>query len=157
MWYLRYFCRKPVRISWCVLQHTDMKTENTAVCPAVTEGLHWTRRSCRWGEITCQNWGHQRANCSTPQVIYEHGEPWWNDIDGTKAGGTAETNKFCLTKNLFHTSKGSLTCRKILRHGADSFTYPPKERVLRIFIALKNPSPSAGFEPANLGSNGKQS
>jgi hypothetical protein len=27
--------------------------------------------------------------------------------------------------------------------------------VLRIFIALKNPSPSAWFEPANLGSNDK--
>jgi hypothetical protein len=27
--------------------------------------------------------------------------------------------------------------------------------VLRIFIALKNPSLSAGFENANLGSNGK--
>jgi hypothetical protein len=26
--------------------------------------------------------------------------------------------------------------------------------VLRIFIALQSPSPSAGFEPANLGSNG---
>jgi hypothetical protein len=27
--------------------------------------------------------------------------------------------------------------------------------VLRIFIAIKNPSSSAGFEPANLGYNGK--
>jgi hypothetical protein len=31
-----------------------------------------------------------------------------------------------------------------------------KEGVLRIFIALKNPSPSAGSEHANLESNGKQ-
>jgi hypothetical protein len=38
-----------------------------------------------------------------PLVIYEHGEPWWNDID--------------------------------------SFTSHPKEGVLRILIALKNPSP----------------
>jgi hypothetical protein len=53
----------------------------------------------------------------------------------------------------FPTSKGSFTCRKILRHGADGFTSPPREGVLRIFIALKNPSPSAGFEPANLESN----
>jgi hypothetical protein len=51
--------------------------------------------------------------------------------------------------------KGSLTCHKILRHGADGFTSPPKEVVLRIVIALKIPSLSAGFEPANLGSNGK--
>jgi hypothetical protein len=27
--------------------------------------------------------------------------------------------------------------------------------VLRIFIALKNPTPTAGFEPANLWSNSK--
>jgi hypothetical protein len=30
-----------------------------------------------------------------------------------------------------------------------------KEGVLRIFIAIKNPSPSAGFEPANVVFNGK--
>jgi hypothetical protein len=46
------------------------------------------------------------------------------------------------------------TCRKILRHVADGFTFPLKQGVLRIFIALKKPSLSAGFEPANLGSNG---
>jgi hypothetical protein len=49
---------------------------------------------------------------------------------------------------------GSLTCRKILRHGTDGFTSSPKEGVLRIFIGLKNLSSSAGFEPASLGSNG---
>jgi hypothetical protein len=41
--------------------------------------------------------------------------------------------------------KGSLTCRKILGHGTSDFTSHPKEGVLRIFIALKNPSPSNGF------------
>jgi hypothetical protein len=50
---------------------------------------------------------------------------------------------------------GILTWRKILRFVADSFTSPPKEGVLRIFITLKNASPSAGSEPSNLGSNGK--
>jgi hypothetical protein len=47
-----------------------------------------------------------------------------------------------------------LTCREIFRHGTAGFVSLPKEVVLRIFIALKNPS-SAGFEPANLGSSGK--
>jgi hypothetical protein len=42
-----------------------------------------------------------------------------------------------------------------LRHGTDGFTSPPKEVVLRIFVTLKNPSSSARFEPANLGSRGK--
>jgi hypothetical protein len=47
--------------------------------------------------------------------------------------------------------KGSLTCRKILRHGTSGFTSHPKEGVLRIFIALKNPSPLPGLNPRPLG------
>ena len=31
----------------------------------------------------------------------------------------------------------------------------PKEGVLRIFFALKNPTASAGFEPENLGTKGQ--
>ena len=42
-----------------------------------------------------------------------------------------------------------------LRHGTDGFTSPPKEGVLRIFCALKNPTASAGFEAANLGTKGQ--
>ena len=34
-----------------------------------------------------------------------------------------------------------------LRHGTDGFTSPPKEGVLRIFFALKNPTASAGLNP----------
>jgi hypothetical protein len=45
--------------------------------------------------------------------------------------------------------------RKILQYEADGFTSPQKEGVLRIFIALKHPSSSVGFEPANIGSNDK--
>jgi hypothetical protein len=33
----------------------------------------------------------------------------------------------------------------------------PKEGVLGIFFALKNPTASAGFEPANLGTRGQTS
>jgi hypothetical protein len=42
------------------------------------------------------------------------------------------------TKHLFSHTEGSLTCRKIL-HRTDGFISPPKEVVLRIFIAIKNP------------------
>ena len=42
-----------------------------------------------------------------------------------------------------------------LRHGTDGFTSPPKEGVLRIFFRPKNPTTSAGFEPANLGTKGQ--
>jgi hypothetical protein len=38
-----------------------------------------------------------------------------------------------------------------LRHGTDGFTSPPKEN----FFTLKNPTASAGFEPANLGPKGQ--
>jgi hypothetical protein len=42
--------------------------------------------------------------------------------------------------------KRSFTCRKILRHGTSGFTSHPKEGVLRILIALKNPSPLPGSQ-----------
>jgi hypothetical protein len=43
-----------------------------------------------------------------------------------------------------------LTCRKILRHGTSGCTSHLKEGVLRIFIALKNPSPWPGLNPRPL-------
>ena len=43
-----------------------------------------------------------------------------------------------------------------LRHGTDNFTSLPKEGVLRNFYRpFKNPTASAGFEPANLGTKGQ--
>jgi hypothetical protein len=47
--------------------------------------------------------------------------------------------------------KTSFTCRKILRHGPFGFTSHPKEGVLRIIIAPKNPSPWPGPNPQPLG------
>jgi hypothetical protein len=41
-----------------------------------------------------------------------------------------------------------------LRHGTNDSTSPPKEGVLRIFFALKNPTASAGFEPGLKTSSG---
>jgi hypothetical protein len=58
------------------------------------------------------------------------------------------------TKHLFHACVVILHAVNI-RHGTDGFTSPPKEVVLWIFITLKSPSSSAGFEPANLESSGK--
>jgi hypothetical protein len=51
----------------------------------------------------------------------------------------------------FHVTFGFFTCRKA-RHGTDGFTSPPKERG---FFRPKNPTASAGFEPANLGTKGQ--
>jgi hypothetical protein len=50
-------------------------------------------------------------------------------------------------RDLLHTVK--------LRHGTDDFTSPPKEGVLGIFFCPKNPTASAGCEPANLGTKGQ--
>jgi hypothetical protein len=67
---------------------------------------------------------------------------------------TARAAEFCLW-NI------SIRARKVIlyavsqRHGADGFTSPLKEVVLRIFITLKNPSTLVGIEPANLGSSGE--
>jgi hypothetical protein len=47
--------------------------------------------------------------------------------------------------------EGFLTCCKILRHGTSGFTFHAKEGVLRIFIALKSPSPRSGLNPRSLG------
>jgi len=56
-------------------------------------------------------------------------------------GGTVGENVglyFCLNVN-FHVPFRDLLHAAYLRHGTDGFTSPPKEGVLRIFFALKNP------------------
>jgi hypothetical protein len=35
-------------------------------------------------ETLSLNCGHQWAYCSSPQLIYEHGKPWWNDLERGK-------------------------------------------------------------------------
>jgi hypothetical protein len=45
--------------------------------------------------------------------------------------------------------------REMSRHGANGFTPPPNECVLRTLIALKKSIASAGIEPASLESSGK--
>jgi hypothetical protein len=60
------------------------------------------------------------------------GNPTRSHISSSKAGGTGERNGFCLTKYLFHTSKGFLTYHNILSHGANGFTSPLEKGPLRI-------------------------
>jgi hypothetical protein len=50
---------------------------------------------------------------------------------------------------------GSLTCRKILQHGAFSFSSYLMEGVLQIIITLESLIALAKFEPMTLGSSGK--
>ena len=55
----------------------------------------------------------------------------------------------------FHITFKDLLHAVNLRHGTDGFTSPLKEGVLANFFALKNPTASVGFEPANLGTKGQ--
>jgi hypothetical protein len=54
----------------------------------------------------------------------------------------------------FHTLKWYFTCREVLWRGVLLY-FPSETRRAADFIAIKKPIASAGFEPANLSSNGK--
>jgi hypothetical protein len=73
------------------------------------------------------------------------GNPTSRDI-WERVGGMDEEVRIFAYLHLRYVN-GFLTRRKILRHGASSFTFHPKEGVLRIFIALKSPSPQPGLKP----------
>ena len=64
-------------------------------------------------------------------------------------------HEFCLKIPDFHLTFRDILHAVNLRHETHGFTSPPKEGVLRIFFALKNPTASVEFEPANLGSKGQ--
>jgi hypothetical protein len=60
------------------------------------------------------------------------------------------------TNGDFHAKCRDLLHAANLRNGTDGFTSPPKEVTLKIFFALKIPTASAGFKPANLGTRGQR-
>ena len=65
-------------------------------------------------------------------------------------------DEFCLKMPDFHVTFRDLLHAVNLRHGTNGFTSLPKEGLLRIFFfALQNPTASAVFEPANLGTKGQ--
>jgi hypothetical protein len=53
--------------------------------------------------------------------------------------------------SIWNASRDLFTRYKILRHGTSGFSSHPKEDVLRIFIALRNPSPRPALNPRTLG------
>jgi hypothetical protein len=60
----------------------------------------------------------------------------------SKSGGSGRRKLFILSmKYFFHTRRYILNIIKELRHGDSGFSSPPMEVVLRIFIAVNNPSP----------------
>ena len=58
-------------------------------------------------------------------------------------------------KSDFHLTFRDLLHAVNLQHESNGFTSLPKVGVLRVFFSLKNPTVSAGFEPANLGIKGR--
>jgi hypothetical protein len=87
-----------------------------------------------WVYRTVVEWYRQgKTPDSSTRALWQS----YRQSSNSKAGGTDKIiYELCLTKYLFHVSERSLTCRKILRHGADCFTYLLMEGVLRLFISL---------------------
>jgi len=96
----------------------------------------WVRRS---------NFRHQASPGASPRESTQRRkvELWARNV-----------RNFCLNADLHVTFKDLLHAVN-LRHGTDGFTSPPKEGVLRIFFRSKNPTASAGCQPANLGTKGQ--
>jgi hypothetical protein len=112
-----------------------------------------------------QNYGHERAYSSPPGdmeawrvtvMIMPTGDNSWlvhqssltvlpTEISGASRRNRRRSENFAYQYLKY--LKGSLTCRKIMRNGTSGFTSQPKEVALRIFIALKNPSPWPGLNP----------
>jgi hypothetical protein len=129
-------------------------------------------RSCRWNKTYVSEPRPPTGLLFIPRVICERGEPWWWMMMTTMsaeenswlvsqsplANLPAETSgseyekltKVWVFLSIFHTSTDLLTC-KMLRHGTSGFNSHPNECMLRIFIALKNPSPLPGLNPQSLG------
>jgi hypothetical protein len=88
---------------------------------------------------------------STLNDIYEHGEPWWNDIDRSKllirpsevSWNTTRCHLVASRRNrrrewwILHTCRWFFICHKILWHGASGLTYSPKEGILQFLSPLK--------------------
>jgi hypothetical protein len=118
--------------------------------------------------LTSQNRGHHlpivhlQAKCEWRAVVMmmPAGDTSWlvyqnslavipGEISGTNRRNEQRNEKFSCSVSLIR--QRIFTCRKVLRHGNSGFTVHPKECVLRIFIALKNPTPQPGLNPRTLG------
>jgi hypothetical protein len=107
----------------------------------------------------------------TSQVIYGRGKPWWDDdaswgklltcppelwrstsrvIWGQVEGMDDRRENFALQEFCLYLQV-TFTCCKVLQHGTSGFTSHPKEGVLQIYIALKNPLPRPCLNPLLLG------
>jgi hypothetical protein len=99
-----------------------------------------------WYWLRLLPYSSTRALWQPPVLL---GSPVIRDISGA-SGRVGEGNENFVYQSPWDL-KRSLTCREILQHGTSGFTSHSNEGVLRIFIALKNPSPWPGPNPRPLG------
>jgi hypothetical protein len=121
-------------------------------------------------DYVCELWP-QTGLLFISQMIYEHGEPWWNyvtdrgkllicppELSGNPTSSHLVASRrngqkeweFGLVKYFCSYLHVIFTCQKILWHGASSVTSPLKEGVVWISITLKNPLPWPYFNPWTL-------
>jgi hypothetical protein len=148
-----------------------MQTARPPQTVSLLHEIYWLIDHADGVRLTPKNRGHQRVYCSFPRW-YESLESHNNDDDASwEKTPDSSTRALWQTYHQRHLGtrrrngrrslnfayqypryvNRSFKCRKILRHGTSGFTSHPKEGVLRIFIALKNPSPRYSLNPRLLG------
>jgi hypothetical protein len=101
-----------------------------------------------WALRTMMEWCRRRKTPdSSTRALRQSYHQSYSVVSRRNGEGNDE---FGLAKYFCLHSQVIFTCHKVLRHGANGFTSPPKEGVLRIFTALKDPSPSLGLNPRTL-------
>jgi hypothetical protein len=120
------------------LGQTDVSELGPSVAYCSSTGLMWAWVPwwlwCRLGI----------APDSTTWVLWQsHQQKYLERVEGRRRNENFAYSVSLICQRIF-------TCRKILRHGSSGFASHPKEDVLRIFIALKNPSPQPVFNPRPL-------
>jgi hypothetical protein len=119
------------------------------------------------GETTSELWP-PTSLLFIPHMMYEHGEPWWNDdasrgkllthlwqsykqrhLGASRRNGWKKWG-FSLASISIHTCKWYLHAIKSYKHEASVFTSHLQEGVLQFFTAIKKPSPKAGLNPWSL-------
>jgi hypothetical protein len=125
-----------------------MKSANLCSVVLVTV-TGWYRTKCP------MHYGHFLIYCASPPPSSSNHSLFIHqcsmkaaETSSTESGRWREMSNLADAESV--TRQWFLICRIILRRGASGFTSPPKEDVLRIFIALKN-HPRPGLNPRTLG------
>jgi hypothetical protein len=137
-WYLCVIKSHLEQNPWSLTDHVDgvrrLRTAATSRPTVHAPGDMWA-----WRAMVMMMPGKENYWLIHPQLS---GSPTSRHLEAIRRNGWRSEN-FAYQKLRY--INGSLTCHKILQHGASGFTSHPKEGVLWIFIALKNPLPWPGL------------